>query len=59
MAADLAGVSNWQVSKWWQRNSIPPEYWSLILRTEEAREAGLSADDLTSLAADTLVEARA
>jgi DNA-binding Xre family transcriptional regulator len=50
LAAAL-GVSPSQVSKWWQRDNIPAEYWASLLRTELARAAGISADRLTVLAA--------
>lgn len=54
------GVSAGTVTKWWQRNWIPPEYWSSVLATEKVREAGVSADLLTALAArDVVDEARA
>jgi hypothetical protein len=59
MAAEI-GVSSSVVAKWWQRNWIPPEYWSAILSTDRARDAGLSAELLTGLAAREVVdEARA
>ena len=50
LAAAL-GVSPSQVSKWWQRDNIPAEYWASLLRIELARAAGISADRLTVLAA--------
>lgn len=50
--------------KWAQRDNIPSEWWSLILATSIAREAGLTAEMLAGLAARTskaadLVEGRA
>jgi hypothetical protein len=51
------GVGIAAARKWSFRNNIPAEYWFLILRTETAREAGLTAELLAAIAAD-LVEAR-
>jgi uncharacterized protein YjcR len=51
LAAEMSGVSPTQVSKWWQRDNIPAEYWSSLLSTDKAREAGVSSDLLTELAA--------
>lgn len=51
MAADLPGTTATQVSKWWQRDSVPAEWWSAILATEVAGAAGLNAEALTALAA--------
>lgn len=53
------GASAGTVTKWWQRDWIPSEYWSAVLATDKAREAGVSADLLTSLAAREVVEVRA
>ncbi len=53
------GVSAAVITKWWQRDSIPPEYWSAIVSTEKAAEAGATADLLVRLAAREIVEARA
>ena len=52
-----AGVS--AARKWPQRNSIPAEWWSPILRTETAQKAGLTADLLAEFAASEPAEARA
>jgi hypothetical protein len=50
MAAEIgAGAST--VSKWWQRDSVPAEWWSAVLATERAVLAGLNAEALTALAA--------
>lgn len=50
MAADIgAGVA--AVRKWPQRDNIPAEWWSAILETAVAREAGLTAETLAGLAA--------
>jgi uncharacterized protein YjcR len=49
--ASALGVSPSQVSKWWQRDNIPAEYWASLLGTELARAAGISADRLAALAA--------
>lgn len=59
LASELPGASPTQVSKWWQRDNIPAEYWSALLSTDKAREAGVSSDLLTCLAAREIVEARA
>lgn len=49
-----------QVSKWWQRDFIPAEWWHSLLSTETAREAGLNAESLARLADRcSLEEARA
>lgn len=53
------GVSAGAVTKWWQRDWIPSEYWSPILGTDKARSAGVTADLLTRLAAREAVEVRA
>jgi hypothetical protein len=58
MASEIGGSAG-MVTKWWQRDSIPPEYWSSILATERARGAGVTADLLTELAARDVAEARA
>lgn len=60
MASDI-GASSAIVTKWWQRDWIPPEWWSSIISTEKARMAGVSAELLTELAAREVVveEARA
>ena len=57
MAADIgAGAS--AVSKWWQRDGIPAEWWSAILATGIASEKSVSAEVLTALAAREVAEAR-
>jgi len=58
MASEIGGSAG-MVTKWWQRDWIPPEYWSSILATEKAREAGVTADLLTRFAARDVAEARA
>lgn len=58
MAADIGnGVSASVVRKWWQRNSIPSEWWSRVLATEKAKWECLSSDLFVRLAAKE--EARA
>lgn len=59
MAAELPGTTATQVSKWWQRDSIPPEYWSELLKTSHAIDAGVTAEVLTGLAAREPAEVRA
>ena len=50
LAAEI-GVGISAASKWPQRNNIPAEWWAPILRTERAREAGVTAELLAELAA--------
>lgn len=50
MAADIGAKAS-VVTKWWQRDSIPAEWWSAILGTSVAGEAGLTAKTMTELAA--------
>lgn len=58
MATDIgAGAST--VSKWWQRDSVPAEWWSSVLSTDRAQTAELTAETLTALAARESIEARA
>ncbi len=59
LAAELPGASATQVSKWWQRDNIPAEYWAALLETTRASEAGVTAAKLTALAAHEPAEARA
>lgn len=58
LAAELPGATATQVSKWWQRDSIPAEWWSALLGTERAIAAGVTSDILTALAARETAEAR-
>lgn len=53
------GASAGMVTKWWQRDAIPAEWWSSILATEKAAAAGVTAELLTALAAREPAEARA
>lgn len=57
--ASEMGVNLPAVRKWWQRDSIPAEYWAALLLTERAKEGAVSADLLTALAARESAEARA
>lgn len=57
MASDI-GAASWAVSKWWQRDSLPAEWWSRVLGTDRAAKAGLTAEHLTFLAAREPAEAR-
>lgn len=63
--ASEIGATPSQVSKWWQRDSVPAEWWAPLLGTERARAAHVTADLLTALAARplassaVLLEARA
>lgn len=49
MASDI-GAKAPAVSKWWQRDSIPAEWWSAVLDTAVAKSAGLTAAMMTALA---------
>lgn len=58
MAADIgAGAST--VSKWWQRDGIPAEWWAAVLATDTAAKKLLTAEALTALAAREVAEVRA
>jgi hypothetical protein len=57
--ASEIGASAGMVTKWWQRDSIPAEWWASLLVTPRAIEAGLTADVLTALAARESAEVRA
>lgn len=50
MASDV-GAKPSAVSKWWQRNALPAEWWSAVLATEVARSAGVTAERLAEIAA--------
>jgi hypothetical protein len=50
MATDIGAKSS-AVSKWWQRDSIPAEWWSPILATETAFKERVRAETLIDLAA--------
>lgn len=52
MAADISAKAS-AVSKWWQRDSIPAEWWAPILATETAFRARIKAEILIGLAART------
>jgi hypothetical protein len=55
MASDISAKAS-AVSKWWQRDSIPAEWWSPILATETAFKSRLKADTFIDLAARTSSE---
>lgn len=59
LASELPGATATQVSKWWQRDSIPAEWWAAVIGTEKAITAGVTAELLTQLAAREPAEARA
>jgi hypothetical protein len=50
MAADIGAKSS-AVSKWWQRDSVPAEWWSPILATDIAVKSRVRAENLIDLAA--------
>jgi hypothetical protein len=58
MASDI-GAKAAAVSKWWQRDGIPAEWWAAVLATERVKNDGLTAETLTALAAREPLEARA
>jgi len=49
LAAEIGAKSS-AVSKWWQRDSVPAEWWAPILSSEVAIRARLRADVLIDLA---------
>lgn len=49
LASEL-GASASAVSKWWQRDSIPAEWWASLVSTEKASSNGVTAETLTALA---------
>ena len=55
MAADISAKAS-AVSKWWQRDSVPAEWWAPILATETAFKARLKPETLVVLAARTACE---
>lgn len=50
MAAAI-GAKPSQVSKWWQRDRIPDDWWASILATHVAVEANVTAEAFVRLAA--------
>lgn len=54
--ANEIGVSAGMVTKWWQRDSIPAEYWSSLLATDKVRAAGATPDLFVRLAAGEVAE---
>ena len=59
LAAEVGAPAS-VVTKWWQRDNIPAEWWSSLLATEKAALNGVTAERLTALAArETALEARA
>jgi len=56
MAAEI-GAKPSAVSKWWQRDSVPAEWWSPILATDVAIKEEVNAEALIDLAARTPTEA--
>lgn len=57
MASDVPAPAS-TVSKWWQRDSIPSEWWSSVLNTDTAKSNEITSDKLTVLAARETAEAR-
>jgi len=58
MASDIGARAS-AVSKWWQRDNIPSEWWTRVLAAETAKTGGVTADLLARLAAKQIEEARA
>ena len=56
MAAEIGAKSS-AVSKWWQRDSVPAEWWAPILATDTAIKSRVRAEALIDLAARTPSEA--
>ena len=50
MAAEIGAKSS-AVSKWWQRDSVPAEWWAPILSTETAIKSRVRPETLIDLAA--------
>jgi hypothetical protein len=50
LAAEL-GVESRKVSKWWQRDSVPDDWWAAIVALPVAAAAGLTPEILMKLAA--------
>jgi len=49
--ASEIGARSSAVSKWWQRDRIPSEYWLAVLGSPKAQAARLSSELLADLAA--------
>lgn len=49
--ADDVGVAYLTAQMWRQRNSIPPEYWDLVVSAAAKRGIRVTMDDLQRLAA--------
>jgi hypothetical protein len=47
-ASDV-GAKGSQVSKWWQRDKIPSEWWIAVLATSVAQASGLTAATFAAL----------
>jgi hypothetical protein len=56
LAAEIGAKSS-AVSKWWQRDSVPAEWWAPILATDTAIKSRVKAEALIDLAARTPSEA--
>lgn len=57
MASDI-GASVDSARKWFQRDSVPAEWWTALLASRTAQDAGLTAADLVEIAAREPAEAR-
>ena len=55
MAADIGAKAS-AVSKWWQRDSIPAEWWAPVLATAIASRSKIKPETLVKLAARTSEE---
>ena len=57
MADDLK-CNHWAVAKWWQRDSIPPEWWTeVVAAAHRAGHTAVTVDLLAAIAAGKRKEA--
>jgi hypothetical protein len=49
LALDL-GLPQTNVSKWWQRDWIPPEHWDDLISASKRRRLGVKLNDLSRIA---------
>jgi hypothetical protein len=56
MASEI-GAGSSTVSKWWQRDSVPAEWWVAVLSSKPAKAAGVNAEALAALASRAFTEA--
>lgn len=51
--ADEVGAGHMIVLKWWQRDSIPVEWWAAIAKSKTARTAGIEVMTMAEIYART------